>query len=88
MASLTEQLNEELQVWEAKTYSELLAIEFPHTYEKGIPGASDSYEVEVDLLERNDKYMHISVAVSNGGLSSFLPKSADFLTYADKDFHS
>jgi hypothetical protein len=66
----------------------LLAIEYPHTYEKEIPGESDGYQVEVDLLERNDKYVHVLVAVSNGGLSSFFPKSADFLAYADSDCHN
>jgi hypothetical protein len=83
MASLTEQLDKEVKVWEAKTYTELLAIEYPRAYERGIAGETDCYQVEVDLLERNDKYVHVSVAVSNGGLSSFFPKSRDFLAYAD-----
>jgi len=85
MASLSEQLDRELKVWETKTYPELLAIDYPHTYERGIPGEADSYQVEVVLLERNDKYVHVSVGVSNGGLSSFFPKSASVLAYADKD---
>ncbi len=87
MASLSEQLDRELTVWKTKTYTELLALEYPHTYESGNPGESDCYQVEVDLLERNDKYVHIAVAVSNGGLSSFFPKSGDFLAYADNDSH-
>lgn len=85
MATLWEQLDRELKVWEAKTYAELLAITYPHVYERGIYGESDWYGVELILLERNDKYAHISVAVSNGGLSSFFPKSTSFLAYADKD---
>jgi len=84
MASLSEQLDNELGVWEKKTYTELLAIEYPHAYERGIPGEADCYQVEVVLLERNDKYVHVSVAVSNGGLSSFFPKSGGVLAHADK----
>jgi hypothetical protein len=82
MSSLTEQLEKELSNWKTKTYPELLAIEYPHTYERGRAGEPDAYEVEVDLLERNDKYVHISVAVSDGGISSFFPKSDSFLVYA------
>ena len=83
MGSLSEQLDSELRIWKAKTYSELLAIKYPYTYERGITGEADSYEVEVDLLERNDQYVHLSVAVSNGGLSAFFPKSGSFLAYAN-----
>ena len=87
MASISEQLANELKIWEAKTYPELLAIEYPHTYERGIAGESDRYQVEIDLIERNDKYVHILVAVSNGGFSSFFPKCASVLAYSDKDSH-
>ena len=83
MASLSEHLESELKIWRRKTYPELLAIEYPFAYEKGASGESDSYQVEVDLLECNDRYVHVSVAVSNGGLSDFFPKSGSFLAYAD-----
>ena len=83
MASLSEQLESELKIWRAKTYSELLAIEYPYNYETGTPGESVSYQVEVDLLERNDQYVHIYVGVSDGGFSSFFPKATTFLAYAD-----
>jgi hypothetical protein len=87
MASLSEQLETELKIWRAKTYSELLAIEYPYNYETRTPGESVSYQVEVDLLERNDQYVHICVGVSDGGWSSFFPKATSFLAYADDRFH-
>jgi hypothetical protein len=31
MASLSKQLEIELRIWNAKTYQELLALEYPHT---------------------------------------------------------
>jgi hypothetical protein len=75
MGSLSKQLESELRIWKTKSYPELLAVEFPYAYERGMPGESDCYQVELILLERNDQYVHVSVAVSNGGLSSFFPKS-------------
>ena len=83
MASLSEHLESELKIWRRKTYLELLAIEYPYVYERGTPGEADSYEVELVLLERNDQHVHVSVAVSNRGLSAFFPKSGSFLAYAD-----
>ena len=83
MASLSEQLEIELRIWNAKSYQELLAIEYPYTYERGTTGEADWYEVELDLLERNDQYVHVSVAIDNGGLSAFFPKSCGVIAYAD-----
>jgi hypothetical protein len=83
VASLAEHLRAELTIWDKKSYSELLAIEYPHTYERGAHGEPDWYQVEAVLLERNDDYIHVSIAVDDGGLSTFFPKSYGVIAYAD-----
>jgi hypothetical protein len=83
VASLAEHLRAELEIWDKKTYSELLAIEYPHTYERGVDGAPDWYQVEVDLLEHNDDYVHVLVSVDDGGWSAFCPTSYSLIAYAD-----
>jgi hypothetical protein len=39
------------------------------------------YDVEVQSLEITKEYIHVGVAVSSGGLSSYLPASGSFIVY-------
>jgi hypothetical protein len=83
--ALTAKVKEEAEQWGRKTYPELASIKYPHTYCVGKEGTPDAYQVEVVLLEKNDRYIHVAIAVSNGGLSSFFPKSESVIVYVNKD---
>jgi hypothetical protein len=43
----------------------------------------DFYQVEVQLLECEPEYVHVAVAVDDGGWRAFVPLSASFLVYRD-----
>jgi hypothetical protein len=60
-------------------------MSYPHTYRHGVKGDPDSYEVEVDLLERSAEYVQLGIAVSRKGISSFLPKSSSVVVYANPE---
>jgi hypothetical protein len=83
MTKLAARLRAEIDRWGHKSYAELLAIEYPHVYSAGKRDEADWYEVEVVLLEKNEQYVHVAVAVSDGGLSSFLPKSSSVIAYRE-----
>jgi hypothetical protein len=82
MKTLRSKLDDELKRWK-KHYRELVSMEYPHTYRQGVEGDSESYEVEVDLLERNAEYIHLGISVSSKGISSFIPKSSSIIVYAN-----
>jgi hypothetical protein len=82
METLEHKLDNELNQWKKKAYGELVSMSYPHTYRRGVEGDPDSYEVEVDLLERNAEYVQLGIAVSRKGISSFLPKSSSIVVYA------
>ena len=81
MTKLAEQLKVEMEEWGQKSYAQLVAIEYPHVYSVEKRGAPDVYKVEATLLEDNDEYIHVSVAVSRGGLSAFFPKASSVIVY-------
>ncbi len=81
MTKLAAKLREEMEQWGQRSYAELVAIEYPHTYSVGKPGEPDWYEVEADLLEKNEQYVQVSIAVSDGGMRTFFPKSFSVIAY-------
>lgn len=81
MAKLAAKLRAEMERWGQKSYAELLAIEYPHAYSVGKTGEPGCYEVEAVLLEKNDEYVHVAIAVSHGGLSAFFPKASSVIAY-------
>lgn len=82
--ALTVKMKEEAEQWGRKAYRELAALNYPYIYNVGEKGSPDYYQVEVVLLEKNERYIQVSVAVSNGGLSSFFPKSESVVVYANE----
>ena len=76
---LREKLQETLREWEGKTVEELSRLHFPIVVEHGAPEEDDYWEAELDLLEDTPGYLHISVAVSDGKWSAFVPLTESFL---------
>ena len=78
---LRECLRREVERWSAKRFDVLVtelqdvvaySCEEPH-----------SYQVEVQALERVAEYIHVSVAVDDGGWTAFVPVSTSFLVHRD-----
>lgn len=59
-------LNEEARRWEAKSWEELTALEDAVCYE--LPGG---FQVEVNVLERTAKYVHVGIGIDDGSLRRF-----------------
>jgi hypothetical protein len=76
-------LDAETKRWSAKTCSQLVReLSDVKAYEVEIE--SKRYQVEVELLENTAQYVHVVVAVDDGGLpASFRPLAATFLLYKD-----
>ena len=78
-------LDREVAIWSAKNFATLLAeLEQTTAYERG--EGESWYSVDVELLEREPEYVHVSVIVDNKRrppLLPYKPLSADFLVYRD-----
>lgn len=81
-------LESEEAIWQAKPYSELsrMSIDDVITYEKG--DGKDWYEVEIEVYELNDVYVHVGIAVDDGGMTTFFPKSTSIIVRRDGRQHS
>jgi hypothetical protein len=73
---LSEALEKESADWKQKGYAALARLTYPISYERGPESDSHSYQVEVDLLEKNEQYIQIIVSVDDGGISAFCPPSS------------
>jgi hypothetical protein len=79
---LRECLDREVGRWASKSYAELASLEGPVPYDN--EGAGESfYQTEVTILERTAEYVHVSVAVDDGGWRAIMPLGTDFLVYKD-----
>jgi DNA relaxase NicK len=69
----------ELKRWRAKTWEQLLAdVEAAQAYE--VEFESRKYQVEVEILENTEKYVHVAVSVDDGTLpASVNPLSESFI---------
>jgi hypothetical protein len=72
-------LDAELKRWKAKSCAELVtALAEEQSYEIKFEG--NTYQVEVQLLENTDRYIHVAVAVDDGSIpASFRPLSSSFV---------
>jgi hypothetical protein len=72
-------LDAEVKKWSAKSCAELLAeLENVHCYQ--VEFESKMHQVEVQMLENTDKYLHVGVDVDDGSIpASFLPLSSSFI---------
>ncbi len=72
-------LDAEAKRWNAKSYDQLatdLAKEQAYEVEFG----GKAYQVEVEVLENTDKYLHFMIAVDDGTIpASFRPISESFI---------
>jgi hypothetical protein len=72
-------LDAELKRWSAKSSEQLLA-ELGDVQAYEIEFENKQYQVEVEILENTEKYVHVSVAVDDGTLpASLLPLSSSFI---------
>lgn len=80
-SDLRQCLRRELELWSAKPFATLIAeLAGAAAYQVDEP---QPYQVEVQLLERTSGYVHVSIAVDDGGLNAFAPLSTSFLAYRD-----
>ncbi len=70
----------ELERWKAKPCSRLRADLGDGNVAYEVVVDSKTYQVEVDLLEESQAYLHVSVAVDDGTLSpAIVPASRTFI---------
>jgi hypothetical protein len=74
-----EVLDAEMRRWSAMSCEELVAklLDDVHAYEVEVN--SQTYQVEVELLENTDRYLHVMVAVDDGSLFSLGSVTKDFI---------
>jgi hypothetical protein len=72
-------LESEMKRWSAMSCRQLLSeLHEPQAYE--VEFDSKKYQVEVELLENTEQYLHVSVAVDDGSLpASILPVTDSFI---------
>lgn len=66
-----------------RKYDGLVDEEFPITYESALEG--EQVQVEIDLLERTQEYLHLVVQASCGWLSELIPSHADIIVRHGKE---
>lgn len=72
-------LDAELKRWSAKSSEQLLA-ELGDVQAYEIEFENKGYQVEVEILENTEKYLHVIVAVDDGSLSGAMrPLSESFI---------
>ena len=74
-------LDIEVQRWSAMTPEQLAsALDEEQVYEVDLD--SKNYQVEVELLQNTEEYLHVMVAVDDGSLpASMLPEIDSFICY-------
>jgi hypothetical protein len=72
-------LDSEVKKWAAKSCDELLSkLSSVESYAVEFEGKK--YQIEIQLLENTDKYVHVSVEVDDGRIpTSFRPLSESFI---------
>jgi hypothetical protein len=68
--------------WSAKSY-DALKTELRDVVAYSLGEGLEFYQVEVQLLESEPEYVHVGVAVDDGGWRAYMPRSTSFLVYRD-----
>jgi hypothetical protein len=72
-------LEAEVKKWSAKPWAELVT-ELANAQAYEIEFEGKAYQVEVQLLENTDRYVHVAVSVDDGSVpASFRPVSESFI---------
>jgi hypothetical protein len=72
-------LEAEVKKWSARSWAELVA-ELANRQAYEIEFEGKAYQVEVQLLEKTDRYVHVGVSVDDGSVpASFRPVSESFI---------
>ena len=79
---LSDALEKESADWNQKGHAALAGLAYPIAYERGTEGDPNSYQVEVDLLEKNEHYVQVIVCVDDGGIRAFCPLSRILVVHA------
>jgi hypothetical protein len=81
---LREVLEGEVALWSKKTYQQVIAELTLDLEAYQVKVDSVEYNVEVQLLENTESYIHVSVAVDDGSLpSAMFPVSDSFILKKD-----
>lgn len=64
---------------EMKSYEHWGAQEFPIVFQRVVD--DEEIQVQIDLLENTDEYLHLLVAISGSFFSQFFPVSRSFMVY-------
>ena len=81
-AKLREALEREVEEWNQKQHAELVTLDFPVVYEKTISGVPSAYQVEVELLQKNEQYVYVAISVDDGGINAFFPPTSSLIIRA------
>jgi len=74
-----EVLEGEVALWSKKTYQQVI-VELPSAKAYQVRVGSVEYQVEVELLENTESYIHLAVMVDDGTLpASIFPVSDSFI---------
>ncbi len=81
-AELREVLHLERAKFAAKPFEVLASLPDPTVYD--ILHDDKEYNVEVQLLEKKEEYLHVCISVSDGSfIRSCVPLTASFITHRD-----
>ena len=72
-------LQTDIERWQAMTYEDLIGIKYPVVEVIGEKGERDYRVTEISLLEKTDAYIHLSLSLDDGGLTSFFPVSGSLI---------
>lgn len=79
---LKKRLQVEVDAQSLNSYDDFMRLQEEIVYEKGT--GDNWYQVEVEVIEKTEHYVHVAVSVDDGGWRAFHPLSHSFLIYKDR----
>lgn len=65
----------------SKSYSELAGLDYPINY--AYKEDDKLIQIEIDILEREKEYVHLSISVSGGGITDYIPVTRSYIAHSD-----